>query len=53
MMSGKMALRYAGDQLDAMRAVALAYQHRSLNEFEAALDKYQKGMRLIHIRLPP
>ena len=30
--SGKLALRYAGKQIDAMKSVATASQHRSLLE---------------------
>merc|ERR1719491_908338 len=35
--NGKPGLRHQGPGLDAMRAVATAHQHRSLEEFEAAI----------------
>ncbi|CAG8621676.1 5586_t:CDS:10, partial [Racocetra fulgida] len=38
--NGKLALRYAGREVDAMKAVATAHQNRSLNEFETALKTY-------------
>ncbi|CAG8568109.1 4684_t:CDS:2, partial [Paraglomus occultum] len=38
---GKLALRYAGREVDAMKAVATAHQNRSLNEFEKAIATYR------------
>lgn len=41
--SGKIALRYQGRDVEALRAVATAYQNRSLLEFEQALTNYREG----------
>ncbi|KAI8647076.1 PCI domain-containing protein [Parasitella parasitica] len=38
--SGKVALRYAGAEIDAMKAVAHAHKNRNLQEFETALATY-------------
>ncbi|CEP12754.1 hypothetical protein [Parasitella parasitica] len=38
--SGKVALRYAGAEIDAMKAVAHAHKNRNLQEFESALATY-------------
>ncbi|KAF7727423.1 26S proteasome regulatory subunit rpn6 [Apophysomyces ossiformis] len=38
--SGKMALRYAGPDIESMKAVANAHQNRNLQEFETALATY-------------
>lgn len=43
--SGKSGVRFAGVELEAMRAVANAYKGRSLHELEAALDKYPDQLR--------
>ncbi len=43
--SGKLALRHAGRDIDAMRAVANAHRNRSLQEFEDAKIKFKNGMR--------
>ncbi|OBZ90329.1 putative 26S proteasome regulatory subunit rpn6 [Choanephora cucurbitarum] len=37
---GKVALRYAGVEIDAMKAVANAHKNRNLQEFETALATY-------------
>ncbi|RKO92793.1 hypothetical protein BDK51DRAFT_36147 [Blyttiomyces helicus] len=43
--NGKLALRYAGSDVEAMRAVASAHQNRALVEFEAALAKYNDELQ--------
>ena len=35
-------LKYAGDEVDAMAAIATAYKNRSIKEFEDMLAKYKK-----------
>jgi len=42
--SGKIALKYSGAPIDAMRAIADAHMHRSLFEFEEALAKYKSEL---------
>jgi 26S proteasome regulatory subunit N6 len=39
--SGKMALKYAGREVEAMKAVATAHQNRSLSSFEKAIQTYK------------
>jgi 26S proteasome regulatory subunit N6 len=46
--SSKGGLKYAGAEVDAMRAVARAYQDRSLQEFQAALQVGAWGGVLDH-----
>ncbi|KAF2088592.1 PCI-domain-containing protein [Saccharata proteae CBS 121410] len=41
LMTSKQALRYAGKNLDAMKAVARAHTNRSLEEYERALADYR------------
>eukprot|EP00128_Syssomonas_multiformis_P004820 Colp12_sorted_trinity150504_noHs@4074 len=43
-LSGKLALRYQGKELDAMKAVAQAHHNRSLAQFEKALEQYKKEL---------
>jgi len=38
--TGKVALKYAGSEVEAMKAIANAHQNRSLQEFESALATY-------------
>lgn len=47
--SGKLALKYAGPDIEAMKAVAKAYSNRSLQEFEAAKSTYKSGNFLFNI----
>jgi len=42
--SGKLALKYAGPDIEAMKAVAKAYSNRSLQEFEAAKSTYKSEL---------
>ena len=41
--NGKYGLKYAGANLDAMKAVAQVYSERSLKDFQGVLDKYTQG----------
>ncbi|WPH00343.1 PCI-domain-containing protein [Acrodontium crateriforme] len=41
LMAGKHALKYAGGNLDAMKAIARAHSNRSLEEYEQALHAYR------------
>lgn len=43
-MSGKLAVKYAGRDLDAMRAVAEASHRRSLADFQTAVKKYREEL---------
>lgn len=40
-LNGKMATKFAGRNLDAMKAIATAHQNRSLAEFEKTLETYK------------
>lgn len=42
--SGKAAQKHVGSDIDAMKAVATALQNRSLQEFEATISKFPKGI---------
>jgi len=44
-MNGKAALKYAGDELDAIRAISNAHEEKSLKNFEAAVAKYDTELR--------
>lgn len=43
--SGKLALKYAGKDIDAMKAVASASSNRSLADFQKALQNYKKELK--------
>lgn len=52
--SGKLALKYAGRDIDAMRNVANAHKNRSLQTFEEAKSKYKNELTndpIIHAHL--
>jgi len=38
-----MAIKFAGRDIEAIKAVALAYHHRSLQELDVALQTYKTG----------
>jgi 26S proteasome regulatory subunit N6 len=40
---GKLGLKYAGSQVDSMKAIATAHKRRSIQEFEKALTTYKDG----------
>ena len=42
--NGKLAEKYKGSHIDAMKAIATAHDKRSLLDFEQALIKYKKGI---------
>lgn len=44
-LGNKMAVKYAGRDIDAMAAVARAYENRSLSEFETALENFKQELR--------
>ena len=43
-MSGKLAVKYAGRDLDAMKAVAEASHKRSLADFQAGVKEYRQEL---------
>lgn len=44
LLRGKHATKYAGPQLEAMKAIASAHAHRSLSEYETALSNYRSAL---------
>jgi len=42
--SGKLALRYAGEHIDAMKGIATASQNRSLEEFKSTMEKHKSEL---------
>jgi len=45
-LNSKVALKYRGVEVEAMKAIAVAHQNRSLQEFEQALATYREGKLL-------
>ena len=44
---GKMAQKYQGRDIDAMKAVANAHKNRSLSEFQKALHDFKDGIPFV------
>lgn len=44
-MSGKLALKYKGSDIEAMKAISRASKDRSLAEFQKALDTYKTELQ--------
>lgn len=54
LINGKLALRFAGSELEAMRAVASAHSNSSLKQFKGAIETYKTELQddpLIHRHL--
>jgi hypothetical protein len=49
LINGKLALKFASSELEAMRAIANAHAKHSLKEFKMVIEKYKKGF---HFPLP-
>ncbi len=45
--SGKLALRYSGREIESMKAVANAHHNRSLQDFEEAKKQFKNGNQSI------
>ncbi len=43
-MSGKLALKYPGSEIEAMKAISQASKKRSLADFQAALKTYRREL---------
>ncbi|PIK44811.1 putative 26S proteasome non-ATPase regulatory subunit 11-like [Apostichopus japonicus] len=43
--SGKLALRYAGSNIEAMKSIASASKNRSLSEFKETVEKYKAELQ--------
>jgi len=41
LLSGKLALKYSGPEIEAMRAIALSAHKRSLADFQSAMTKFK------------
>ncbi|KAA8496331.1 26S proteasome non-ATPase regulatory subunit 11 [Porphyridium purpureum] len=54
LVSGKIALKYPGAPVESMKAVAVAFEKRSLSDFEAALQEYPEQLKddlIVHSHL--
>ncbi len=43
-LSGKLALKYAGQEVESMKAIGVASQKRSLADFQKALETYKSEL---------
>jgi 26S proteasome regulatory subunit N6 len=41
LINGKLAIKHTGPDIEAMNSIAVALEHRSLQEFESVLSKYK------------